>query len=1156
MRSIPSTATVPWTELNVDSELFRRPPREYGILPFWFLNGELDPEEMRWQLREFREKGIPGIILHGRYGLEMPYLGDTYLDRIKLAVDEAEKLGLKTWIYDEMNWPSGTADLRVVHKRPELAQRYLHCVEMGYHGPWFACMTGEDSRYADFERSTPVAAFAISVDGEIVDLTPNLSFEKVVPWQVPPGDWRLLYIVEKRADYYIDALDPESTAEFLRTGYEPYAQSVGEQFGTQVPGFYTDEPAMHYFLNASDNPIVPWTKDMFRRFRERNGYGLRSYLPHLFFDVGPDSARVRFDFYETLTEFYSDAYYRQISEWCADRGVIFTGHLLYEERLREMIRVEGNLFRHYEHLHVIGVDHLYPIIGERDNPAEHVAIKVASSAAHQFGSERLLCESFGGMFMDATMQRMKWIADWEYVLGVNLLNPHGFHYTLEGPRKRDWPPSMFYQYPWWRYYSEFSDYMSRLSYMLTGGRHVAKLAVLWPMTSLFANYTPQARNRFDERIESDFNVLTDMLLRLHHDFDYVDDEALAGAEIGDGVLRIGDEEHELVVLPPITHIKLAALEQLERFVAAGGRAIGLVFLPDQAFGPEGAVDVADRVRALFGIDPRESQRDFADQQTIELVELQHGGGGRTAFLRASALDRGVPRRRLDEIASRQRGLEPGQDEAPPDRGELNPSVGGMTIAVEPGEYFQSARHWLVGPDETRIEITGEVAAERAEVAEVVRDAIERLIDPDVVVGNDELFCLHRVKNERDLYFIVNPTADLQRAEVSVKGEVEPVVWDPSTGEQRPIAPSRAFGGRTSFHLVLPPVGSIFVLSSPVRPWRVVEAEGVEVVRYEDDRVHALGRGGEATIVVARDGRIERLSATASASGEPVVLDGAWEFVAEGGNALVIRDVLTTCEAEEAAVKAYAGVDVDESGWLPVVPGAWEYQQPAEPATAYPFPVWYRVRFEAHHVPSRLELILDGAAGSDRLVYANGVEVTAEPVRSAIDSQMQSLDISEYVREGTNVLALRLTLAQSTDGLLDLVKLIGDFGVSENGALVELPDTVSADDWTKQGFPYFSGSGVYRRRVELPDATPGRLILEIDAGDDVVEVVFNSRSAGVRLWAPYAVDLTELARAGENVLELRVANTPANLLEAQRRRSGLASAPRLVLHAEYEFVLPS
>ena len=69
---------------------------------------------MRYQLAEFREKGMPGIILHGRFGLETPYIGDTYLDRIRLAISEAEKLGLKTWIYDEMNWPSGTADMRVL----------------------------------------------------------------------------------------------------------------------------------------------------------------------------------------------------------------------------------------------------------------------------------------------------------------------------------------------------------------------------------------------------------------------------------------------------------------------------------------------------------------------------------------------------------------------------------------------------------------------------------------------------------------------------------------------------------------------------------------------------------------------------------------------------------------------------------------------------------------------------------------------------------------------------------------------------------------------------------------------------------------------------------------------------------------------------------
>src|SRR5439155_5016409 len=235
----------------------------------------------------------------------------------------------------------------------------------------------------------------------------------------------------------------------------------------------------------------------------------------------------------------------------------------------------------------------------RDRPDEHVAMKVASSAAHYLGSERLLCESFGGIFMDATMQRMKWIADWEFVLGVNVLNPHGFHYTLEGPRKRDWPPSMFYQYPWWRYYDRFSAYMSRLSQTLTGGRHVAKVAVIWPINAMFVEYLPQDRTTASDTIEGGLNVLTDSLLRLHHDFDYLDEDVLAEAEIIDGVIRIRDEAYELVVVPPMTAMKVGTVDALERFVEGGGGVLGVLERPRRGLGAGAAVDVGDRVDRLF-----------------------------------------------------------------------------------------------------------------------------------------------------------------------------------------------------------------------------------------------------------------------------------------------------------------------------------------------------------------------------------------------------------------------------------------------------------------------------------------------------------------------------------------------------------------------------
>jgi glycosyl hydrolase family 106( putative alpha-L-rhamnosidase) len=1134
----------PWPSIPVSRDQFHNPPRDYGILPFWFLNGELDPEEMRFQLREFRAKGMPGIILHGRFGLETSYIGETYLDRIQFAVEEAQKLGLQTWIYDEMNWPSGTADKRVLKARPDLAERYIECLNFTVRGPWFTYLTGADSRYIDFEKSTPVAAFAIRMDGaqEVIDLTPNLSFENVIPWEAPAGNWRLMYIVEKIADYYIDALNPEATTEFLKLGYDPYARVMNGKMSTQMLGFYTDEPAMHYYLSGGETPIVPWTRDMFRRFQARNGYNLRPRLPDLFFDVRPDSARVRYDFYNTLTDFYSQAYYQQIHEWCVQHNVLFTGHLLYEEGLRRLIRVEGNLFKHYPHMDVVGVDHLYPIIGNRDRPDEHVAMKVGSSAAHQLGSPRLLCESFGGIFMDATMQRMKWIADWEYVLGVNLLNPHGFHYTLEGPRKRDWPPSMFYQYPWWQYYGDFSNYMSRLSHLLSGGKHIAKVAVLWPMNAMFATYTPQTHNALGDRIERDFNTLTDLLLRLHYDYDYLDEDMLTTAELDGNTIRIQEEAYELLVLPPMAHLKLSTLEHLEKFVAQGGRILGMIFLPNQAFTKTNdvteLVDISDRIRALFGVDPGETQQTFQKQTGLDVLEQEHSGG-KTAFLRSYALNRQLPMRVQKELDAQ------GKTESP-------------LFVIESEE--RTSKYFFVPEQGERQEITDEVNAEREAVADTLEQAISKLIEPDVLIDNREVFYLHRQNDGQDIYFIINPTYASQNAQVSLPGNVQPVHWNPSTGMERLLTPSQVMGDRTRFTLELPPVGSAFILVKPGAGLRVLETN-LNIESLDRSQLSGFGRTGEAVAVIETEGRKKRVTLQSEEPSDALTLDGEWEFQPETENALVIGKWLATHETVGTQFTDYIVNDADTTGWLPMVPGAWSYQLPAEPESEYPIAVWYRISFPTDYVPPKLNMIVDGFAGSDWSLYVNGQRTTVEPVRSQVDGQMKSVDITPYLRKGQNLIALRLVVMNATDGLLDLLKLTGDFSLAPNvdGTYrIQAPRTsLQPQSWTNQGYPHFSGRAVYRKAFKLPESFTGqRVFVEPEMQDDVLEVLINGKSAGVRLWDPYQVEITDLLKSGENMLELRVANTLVNLLEAVERPSGLAGAPKLVPYQTFTIGLKS
>lgn len=85
---------------------------------------------------------------------------------------------------------------------------------------------------------------------------------------------------------------------------------------------------------------------------------------------------------------------------------------------------------------------------------------------------------------------------------------------------------------------------------------------------------------------------------------------------------------------------------------------------------------------------------------------------------------------------------------------------------------------------------------------------------------------------------------------------------------------------------------------------------------------------------------------------------------------------------------------------------------------------------------------------------------------------------------------------------------------------------------------FSGVGGYAARFSLESAAiAGRkTFLAFEDVRDIAEVIVNGVSAGVIWTAPYRSDVTALVRAGENTLEVRVANPWRNRLIAE------ASAP--------------
>ena len=1068
---------------------FKTPSKEFGIMPFWFWNGEMSYDEIAYQIREYKAKGCPGFYIHARFGVreELGYMNEDWLDRVKFTIEKAQEEGLQVWVYDEYNWPSGTCGQTLMKDHPEMTNVYLELVDGDLPGQFFTFMEGTDSRYNDLEQSEPVYACAIKLEDmqngnyEIVDLMPSLSFDKVITWEAPKGPWKLFYFIERKSTWYADVLNPETTKKFIEYTHERYKAYLDGDFSKQVKGFFTDEPAMHYFETGRDNFIIPWTHGMFRIFREHNGYDLKKNLPKLFFDCGGDTEQVRYDFWSTLTDQYEKSYFKEIEDWCADNDVIFTGHLLYEESLRMHARVDGNLFKHLQHFHMTGVDHLYPRIGTREMENEHVALKIASSAAHQNGSARLVCESMGGSYWDCTMERMKWIGDWEYVLGVNQFIPHGFHYTIEGERKRDWPPSMFCQFTWWEQYGLFNDYMTRLGYTLSGGDHVAKVAVLYPMNSIWANYMPNRRTKISECIEREFAYMADRMLRLHIDYDYLDEDVLnERVRIENGKLCIQGERYEMLLLPPCTHIKAKTLDTLEAFAAAGGKIGGDALLPYRCIEGE-AKDFAARIEALFGVDPVALRETFLQTENREqTVTVRRHNGGKVVFASGE-------------------GFKANPD---PEKGLRN-----------------------------------------------LNQLLRACVTPEIEIDSEEVFYLHRVKDGKDLFFLINPVDFAADCELRFRGAHTPELWNLETGDIRKVTVYEQRDGFTRLRLHLEPFGSALYSFADEPEAAHVCASDMTVETFDPATRTATGFARletDGAITLQTGSERETVSIPAAAPAPVLPLCGPFAFATDKPNSLNTDAWKMTYATDADDIAAITTGKADMSSWLDMRMGAWEMQLPVErDDTTYPVTLWYVTKVHAAYIPDDLKLMIDGFKGSGYTLFVNGKEVTETPERSYLDAEIKTVPMRPYFVPGENTIAVRLTVTKKSDGMTDLLKIIGSFAVETIDGVETIvpPKTeMTLGDWNEKGYPYYSGTGFYTAKVNITkDLLEKKLLLSADIGRDVLLVSINGKPVKTCLWRPYEADLTPYLVEGENEITLGVVNTLMNLLESTHNPSGLFKA---------------
>jgi hypothetical protein len=460
---------------------FQAPPAAFRGKPLWSWNGRLEKKELLRQVGVLAEMGLGGFFMHGRTGLATEYMGPEWLAAVKACAEEAKKLGLESWLYDEDRWPSGAAG-GLATRDPKFRMRYLRC----------EILTPEER--AKLPKKSTVALFAARIEGLDLQEYRRLHAEEA---RLEAGEKFLRFTVEIVQPHsffnggtYLNTLDPAAVQEFLRLTHERYKEACGPMFGKTIPGIFTDEP--HHGFVMCETPkgwlyppdsgwATPWADDFAERFEEAFGYDLSDRLPELFFRLhGEKLSPVKWHYMELLHRRFLDSWARPIFEWCNRHHLRLTGHLLAEDLPGDQSITCGSVLRYYELMETPGMDQL--LLG---NHSFWMAKQVASSA-RQTGRKWMLSELYGVTGWQLDFDGHKEIGDWQAFLGINLRCHHLSWYSMAGEAKRDFPASIFFQSAWYREYRVVEDYYARIHLLMQQGRPACDILVLHPVESVWA----------------------------------------------------------------------------------------------------------------------------------------------------------------------------------------------------------------------------------------------------------------------------------------------------------------------------------------------------------------------------------------------------------------------------------------------------------------------------------------------------------------------------------------------------------------------------------------------------------------------------------------------------------------------------------------------
>lgn len=269
------------------------------LILMFALNGVPSKNELEKCMKGFKDNKIDRFMLYPRDGCEVEYLSEDWWNLCSFCIDFAKEHGMKVWINDEYNYPSGTCKNRI------------------------------------FEENKNYYAKNIYVSSSGVEIGVS---------------------DKKTADY----LNPDVTDCFIKLTHEEYYKRFGEYFGNVIEGFYTDEPSFRYSYYTSQRQF-PYYEGLFEEYHDAFGRNFCDDL--IEFSKDNSRSDFLTDYFKLIGKRFKESYLERIKKWCEMHGVIFTGHLFEDDSIINSILSNGDIFSCLDSFSMPGIDEIFGKIG-------------------------------------------------------------------------------------------------------------------------------------------------------------------------------------------------------------------------------------------------------------------------------------------------------------------------------------------------------------------------------------------------------------------------------------------------------------------------------------------------------------------------------------------------------------------------------------------------------------------------------------------------------------------------------------------------------------------------------------------------------------------------------------------------------------------------